>query len=150
MVASGPQEPGTGEPLSRIEREVLEILEKTEQEKPPVTDMVRWKASRRQRQLKQQVLRLLRELRQRLTPGVIFMFGITFAILAIAMRHGAPLPARVAAFLALGCLVAPFIIVLRRPVNKGPVKTWRGRDISLSPEEPSPVDALRRWWKTRR
>ena len=59
MVTSDPEGPKKQEPLSRVEREVLEILEQSESDKPPVTDMMRWKAEqqKRERQLQLQSLR---------------------------------------------------------------------------------------------
>ena len=56
MVTSDPEEPKQREPLTRIEREVLEILERTDSDKPPVTDLVRWKAQSQRRQRRAVVL----------------------------------------------------------------------------------------------
>ena len=149
MVSSGPQEPKPKEPLSRIEREVLEILERTDQEKPPVTDMMRWKAQSQRRQRKQQVSATLVRMRQRITPGVIFAFGIALTLTALFARHGSPLLARGSAILALVCLIVPFVMAMRRPQSPTGVKTWRGKDMTYGGDYQSPIDSIKRWWRSR-
>ena len=149
MVSSGPQEPKPKEPLSRIEREVLEILERTDQDKPPVTDMMRWKARSQRRQRKQQISATLDHARQRITPGVIFVLGIALTLIAIFARHSSPLLARGSAILALACLIIPFVMAIRRPKSPTGVKSWRGKDMSFGQDYESPIDSIKRWWKSR-
>jgi hypothetical protein len=149
VVASGPQEPKPKEPLSRIEREVLEILEKSDQEKPPVTDMMRWKAQSQRRQRTQQLATGLHHARERLTPGMVFILGLALTVLAIVVRHGSPSIARITAILALICLIVPFLMVLRRPKSPTGVKSWRGKEMTEDREFESPIVTIKRWWHSR-
>jgi hypothetical protein len=149
VVSSGPQEPKPKEPLSRIEREVLEILEKSDQEKPPVTDMMRWKAQSQRRQRKQQLSTVLLHARQGLTPGIIFILGLVLTVLAIVVRHGSPAVGRTMAILALVCLIVPFLMVMRRPKSPTGVKTWRGKEMTEDREFESPIVTIKRWWNSR-
>lgn len=149
MVASDPEGPKQQEPLSRIEREVLEILERSESEKPPVTDLVRWKAEQQRRQHEVQARRLGDQIRERATPGMLLLFGLLLAVMVFVFRHSSPGLARVAAIAALICLIAPFIIGFRRPSQPAGPKKWRGREVALGDDEPSPIDQLKRWWRDR-
>jgi hypothetical protein len=149
VVASGPQEPKPKEPLSRIEREVLEILEKSDQEKPPVTDMMRWKAQSQRRQRKQQLATGVHHARERLTPGMIFILGLALTVMAIVVRHGSPTVARTMAILALVCLIVPFLMVVRRPKSPTGVKTWRGKEMIEDRDFESPIVTIKRWWNSR-
>ncbi|MCC6705554.1 MAG: hypothetical protein IT334_11795 [Thermomicrobiales bacterium] len=151
MVTSDPEGPKQQEPLSRIEREVLEILEQTEGEKPPVTDLVRWKAERQRRERQLQLQSLGGQLRERFTPGLLLVFGILLGIMAYVSRHTSEFVSRSFAVAALICLILPFIIHWRTPkgISSGP-KTWRGRDIEIERRGANPIDEIKRWWNQRR
>ena len=149
MVTSDPEEPKQREPLSRIEREVLEILERTDSDKPPVTDLVKWKAQSQRRQRQQQASHIAQQLRERLTPGILLLMGVVLSVLALIFRHGTPEVARLFAIAALVCLIVPFIMVFRRPAEPTGPKRWRGRDMVLESRGESPIEAIRRWWKRR-
>jgi hypothetical protein len=149
MVTSDPEEPKQREPLSRIEREVLEILERADSDKPPVTDLVKWKAQSQRRQRQQQVSSVVGGLRNRLTPGILLIMGVVLAVMALIARHSTPGLARFAAIAALICLIVPFIMVFRRPAQPTGPKRWRGRDMVLDSRDDSPIDAIRRWWRSR-
>jgi len=149
MVTSDPEEPKQREPLSRIEREVLEILERTDSDKPPVTDLVKWKAQSQRRQRQQQMSSIAHQLRERLTPGILLLLGVVLSVLALVFRHGTPEVARIFAIAALVCLIVPFIMVFRRPAQPTGPKRWRGRDMVLESHGESPIEAIRRWWKRR-
>lgn len=149
MVTSDPEEPKQREPLSRIEREVLEILERTDNEKPPVTDLVKWKAQSQRRQRQQQVGEVMHGLRDRLTPGILLVLGVVLSVVALVARHSTPGLARFAAIAAVICLIVPFIMVFRRPEQPTGPKRWRGRDMVIHNREDSPIEAIRRWWRSR-
>ncbi len=149
MVTSDPEEPKQREPMSRIEREVLEILERTDGDKPPVTDLMKWKAQSQRRQRQQQAHAVLHQLRDRLTPGMLLLIGVVLSVLALVFRHGTPEVARIGAIAALVCLIVPFIMVFRRPAQPTGPKRWRGRDMVVGGQGESPIEALRRWWKSR-
>jgi hypothetical protein len=149
MVTSDPEEPKQREPLTRIEREVLEILERTDSDKPPVTDLVRWKAQSQRRQRQQQFSSIAQGTRERLTPGILLILGVVLSVMALIARHSTPGLARFAAIAALVCLIVPFIMVFRRPTQPTGPKKWRGRDMVLESRDGSPIDAIRRWWRNR-
>lgn len=151
MVTSEPEGPKQQEPLSRIEREVLEILEQTETETPPVTDMVRWKADRQRQQRQVQIQHILARLQERFTPGLLLVFGILLAIMAYASRHSSAFVSRGFAIAALLCLILPFILHWRRPqeLSSGP-KRWRGKDFEIEQRSVNPIDEIKRWWNQRR
>jgi hypothetical protein len=151
MVTSDPEEPKQREPLSRIEREVLEILERADSDKPPVTDLVKWKAASQRRQRQRQVRSVFQRAQERLTPGILLLMGVVLSVMALIARHSSVTPglARVAAIAALVCLIVPFIMVFRRPSQPTGPKRWRGRDMVLEGRDESPIDAIRRWWKSR-
>ena len=152
MVTSEPEGPKQKEPLSRIEREILEILEQSDSEKPPVTDLVRWKAEQQRRERQLQLQSLRGQIAERMTPGMLLLFGVLLAVMAYLSRQVSSFMSRGFAIAALICLIAPFVLNWRRPSNV-PVapKRWRGQDIvpDSNPLLP-PVDELRRWWRNRR
>ena len=151
MVTSDPEGPKKQEPLSRVEREVLEILEQSEGDKPPVTDMMRWKAEQQKRERQMQLQSLRASLAERMTPSILLIFGVLLAIMASASRHVSSFMSRGFAIAALVCLVLPFIMHWRRPntLESGP-KRWRGRDITFNQPPANPIDELKRWWRNRR
>jgi hypothetical protein len=149
MVTSDPEEPKQREPLSRIEREVLEILERSDGDKPPVTDLMKWKAQSQRRHRQQQASAILQGVRVRLTPGILLILGVVLSVMALIARHSTPGLARFAAIAALICLIVPFIMVFRRPAQPTGPKKWRGRDMVLESREGSPIEAIKRWWRNR-
>jgi hypothetical protein len=146
MVASDPHDK---EPRSRVEREVLEILEKAEREPPPITDLALWRAQSAGRRRKAQARAAVATLRGRLTPGIVLLLGLGFAFLAFSTRHGTPGVSRLFALLALVCLIAPFIMAWRRPAPPPTMQRWRGRDIALGQNPDDPLERVRRWWRSR-
>ena len=150
MVMSDQEGPKKQEPLSRIEREVLEILEQSDSEKPPVTDMMRWKAEQQRRERSAQVRGSWELLKERMTPGMLLIFGVLLAILSFVMRHSSEFVSRGFAVAALVCLILPFIINWRNRgnIDQGP-KQWRGRDVVFEEPLRNPLDELKRWWRNR-
>lgn len=148
MVASDPEDK---RPRSRVEREVIEILEQAEREPPPITDLAKWRAMSAGRRRKAQLRAALPALRQRLTPGIVLVLGIAMAVIAFSTRHGSPTVSRAFAFLALAGLVAPFIMAYRRSAaGPGPtVKRWRGEDVRFGNAPEDPLERVRRWWRSR-
>jgi hypothetical protein len=152
VVTSDPEGSKPKEPLTRVEREILEILEQSESEKPPVTDLVRWKAEQQRRERKLQLQSLRGQIAERMTPGMLLIFGVLLAVMAFMSRHVSSFLWRGFAIAALICLILPFILNWRRPndIAAGP-KRWRGQDIVPDSKPLLPaVDELKRWWKNRR
>jgi hypothetical protein len=134
---------------SRVEREVLEILEKAEREQPPITDLAKWRAVNEGRKRRAQIAALSQTVRQRLTPGIILVMGIALAVIAFATRHGQPGVSRVFALAAIICIVLPFIMGFRKPAPDASIKRWRGRDLHPTGGPDTPVESLKRWWRSR-
>ncbi len=150
MVMSDPEGPKKQEPLSRVEREVLEILEQSDSDKPLVTDMMRWKAAQERRERSMQVRGAWSTLQERLTPGMLLLFGVLLAVFSYVSRHSSPFVSRGFAIAALICLILPFILHWRNrgSIESGP-KRWRGKDIDLHERPETPLDDLKRWWRNR-
>lgn len=125
---------------SRLEDEVLEILDRTDLEPGRV---IKFK-SRAQRERAQRT----RQLRDRL--GAVRLSGtewliaaVVLAILAMIVNHSSPLLAKILGLGCIGCLVMIYVVAFRQP--KGPTtKRWRGKDIDTRPPSENP---FRGWTK---
>jgi hypothetical protein len=151
VVASDPEGPKKQEPLSRIEREVLEILEQSEANPPPVTDLMRWKAEQQRLQRQAQIRSIRDQIAERMTPGMLLIFGVLLAIMAYAARHTSAFVSRGFAIAALVCLILPFVMNWRKPgqMASGP-KRWRGKDVVFDQPPANPIEEIKRWWRNRR
>jgi len=150
MVTSDPEEPKQQqEPLTRIEREVLEILERTESERPPVTDLVKWKAQNQRRKSQQQLGLASQRLRQFLTPTTLLIFGVALALIAVFLLDASHGYGRILSIAAIVLIIIPFGMAFRRPSRSNDVKRWRGQDIVMNDRPESPVTVVKRWWKNR-
>lgn len=150
MVTSDPEEPKQQqEPLTRIEREILEILEKTDSERPPVTDLVKWKAQHQRRRSQQQLSLATDRVRKMLTPGILLIVGVMLSLIAVFALDSSTTFGRIASIAAISLIIIPFGMAFRRPSGPNQVKRWRGRDIVLNERQESPITAGRRWWKNR-
>lgn len=150
MVTSDPEEPRQQqEPLTRIEREVLEILERTEGERPPVTDLVKWKAQNQRRRSQQQLSLAGQRVRQLLTPGILLVFGVALSLIAVFALDSSSGFGRIVSIAAIALIIVPFGMAFRRPSRPNDVKRWRGQDIVLNDQSESPITSVKRWWKNR-
>jgi hypothetical protein len=150
MVTSDPGEPKQQqEPLTRIEREVLEILERTETERPPVTDLVKWKAQHQRRRSQQQLSMAGQRLRQILSPGMLLVCGVVLSLIAVFALDSSSGFGRIVSIAAIALIIIPFGMAFRRPNRPSDVKRWRGQDMVLNDQGESPVTAVKRWWKNR-
>ncbi len=127
-------------PRTRLEDEVLEILERTDREPGRV---IKFK-SRAERERAQRTRQLRNRLSNVRLSGTEWLIGsVVFAILAIIVHHSSPLLAKILALACVGCLVMIYVVSFRQP--KGPnVKRWRGRDIDIRPPGENP---FRTWTK---
>lgn len=151
MVTSDPEEPKQRhEPLSRIEREVLEILERSDEERPPVTDMVKWRAQQQRRKSQQQLGQAAQRLRGFLSPGVILIFGVALALVAVFAFDSSHGIGRFVSIAAILLILVPIGMAFRRPSRPNEVKRWRGQDMVLSDRPGSPITAIKDWWKNRK
>lgn len=129
---------------TKVEEEIIQILDRMENEppktRPPHLRLVHSSRSAPRRR------RLSMPSLPALSPGITLALVFGFAFVAL-MTSG--LIQIIATILSLGCFV---LLLARRgrPGGSGSSiqgsKTWRGRDISLSPDNGEPIgDRLRDW-----
>jgi Flp pilus assembly protein TadB len=151
MVTSDPEEPKQQqEPLTRIEREVLEILERSEEERPPVTDLVKWRAQHQRRKSQQQLSQAAQRLRGFLSPGVLLIFGVALALVAVFALDSSHGIGRLVSVGAIVLILVPIGMAFRRPSRPNDVKRWRGQDMVLRDRGESPITAIKQWWQNRK
>ena len=126
-------------PRSRLEDEVLEILVRADQP-TSLRDHVRRKAQQRRRTQ----LTALSQSVPRLTtagPGTFLVACLMLAFLAMLVRDSSAL---LATLLGMASAASLVMVWVRRygAAGSSNVKTWRGRDIDLSPP-PAWVESLR-------
>ena len=140
MATQDDQPPREGR-RSRLEDEVLEILHRTD--KPAsFGDHLRRKAARRRRQRLGSWGRSLSGFGRGVGAGTLLIGCFALAFLAAMVRDTSALLANLLALASLLLLVWPIVDRYRRP-DRGNVKTWRGRDLDLSPPPPAWIGSLR-------
>jgi hypothetical protein len=123
---------------SRLEAEIAEILERTEQP-ASLTEHVRRKATVRPPHRPRPTSAPSLPSLQSLGPGSFLIGSLLFAALGAAIQGVSPL---LATLLALASFVSFVMIWVRRaPPGINRTKTWRGRD--LEPDSPPWVRSLR-------
>ncbi|HEV2107523.1 MAG TPA: hypothetical protein VGR16_04620 [Thermomicrobiales bacterium] len=124
---------------SRLEDEVLEILQKSDR---PIsfTDHVRRKAAQRHHARPSRPAFSLGG--SRWAPLAPFAAAFALAFLGLSLRDTSELLANVLALLSVAMLFLPFIMRARARTDKN-VKRWRGRDINLNPPRDDWFSAIR-------
>lgn len=138
---------------TKVEEEVLEILDRLEHEEPATSrPNLRLVSSR---PAKPQRRRRLRLPSMRQFPSWSYMAGsFALAFTAVMVRDSSDVGALALAIASALCFFAP--LAFRRPSTSsgfGPshTKEWRGRDISFGPSpHDSPGERARRWLDNRR
>ncbi len=137
--ANGDPQPPPGRP-SRLEAEIAEILERTEQQPPAsLTDHVRRKTAARPPQ-RPAVTPSLPSLHS-LGPGSFLIGALLFAALGAAIHGASPLLATLLAIVS--CVSFAMVWVRRAPPGMNRTKTWRGRDLDFGPGSPPWVKSVR-------
>jgi len=144
---------------SKVEEEVIQILDRLESEKPaPTRPNLRLVETGRSRKQPSRRPRLKRSMSLSAIsagrPWIWIAGAIGFAFLAILVRDTSQNLAFALALASVAAFFAP-IFVTRRPSGPaGPgaeVKQWRGRDIVVEPPSgPSPAERVSRWLQDRR
>jgi hypothetical protein len=132
-----------GRPYSRLESEVLEILERSD--KPiSFSDHVRRKVARERRERLMRATGSLRQVRGQAGPGTFLVASIGLAIVAFLLQDASGLLAYLLALASVVCLFWPIVQSLRRPAGSSN-RRWRGRDMDYTPppEPPRWVQNLR-------
>ena len=135
--------PPPPKPRSRLEDEVLEILARADQ---PVSlsDHVRRKMWRQRRAQARRAASGVANPFQRLGSGTLLLGSLAVAFIANLVRPSSSLVATLLALVSVALLLSLYFVRHRGPGRQN-IKTWRGRDIDLSP----PQQPLGEWWRER-
>ena len=125
-----------GRPYSRVEAEVLEILQRTDR---PVSlsEHVRRKAARARRERLARATWQLRRAPAEAGPGAFLVPCVGFAPGAYLVRDVSALLANVLVLASVVCLFWPIVARLRQPAGS-PSRRWRGRDMDFRPPPEPP------------
>lgn len=141
--------PGDNSAKSRLEREIEEILEKTEREHPlpPPTPIRPPKTRSRLQGLRERVgsvdaKRLGGPIRQMLEGASLFL-ALMLGIVAMLLGDLSPFLATIVAIAAVVALFWP--VVARRGAPTPTEKVWRGRVIESRPPTSNPIAQVRAW-----
>lgn len=145
--------PGDKSAKTRLEREIEEILEKSEREHPlpPPTPIRRSRARRPLREVgtrlqSADVRRLAGPLRQMLEGASIFL-ALILGIVAVLLGNLSPFLATIVAVAAVVALFWP--VITRRGAPDPGEKMWRGRVIESRTASSDPLAQVRAWLRRR-
>jgi hypothetical protein len=77
------------------------------------------------------------------------VLALVIAFVAVLVSDASPLLARLLVFAAVGSFLVPIVRSFQKPSTPRQQKMWRGRVIDIEPQQPSPLDQVRAWWKNR-
>ena len=117
-------------PRSRLEAEVLEILQRTDTEPSQIVKF-RSKAQRTRAARLQQFENRVRSIR--LTSLHWLVGCVLLAVLSTIVDNSSPSLGKLLALGSIGCLIWVFVRSYRTPKESISTKRWRGRDIDFSP-----------------
>jgi hypothetical protein len=125
---------------TRLEREILEILERTDTTATPVDDL---QAAVRRRSASARG-RMRQVSKPALSPDILRLGGaLLFAVGAAAVSE---LSRLLATLLAIASLILFFSLWARMgPSSAGGPQRWRGQDLRDPPRPPIDIDRLRTW-----
>lgn len=130
---SGGDEPR--QPTSRLEREVAEILERSEKQPISFTDEVRRRTSARRAMTPTTPSPSvsLQSRFERLGAGRYLILAIAAAILAFVVSDASPLLANILAIVCVAAIFIPVIQRFRQPDSPSSTM-WRGQDLARGPD----------------
>ena len=130
---SGGDEPRP--PTSRLEREVAEILERSDKQPISFTDEVRRRASTRRAStpVAAPPAVSLHSRFERLGAGRYLIVAIVAAILAFVVSDVSPLLANILAIVCVAAIFIPVVQRFRQPDSPSSTM-WRGQDLSRGPD----------------
>ena len=141
MNAQDDEPRSTPGPRSRLEDEVLEILNRAD--KPTsISDHVRRKTQRQRQQRLPSSVNRVSSWRAGLDANSFLIGFVVAALLAGFLRDSSALLARLFAIVGIVCLLAPIVLRFKSP-RQPTIKQWRGRSIDLSPQGPEWMNSLR-------
>jgi len=130
-------------PTTRLEREVAEILERSEKQPISFTDEVRRRANARRAAAPVAPSRgmTLQSRFERLGSGRYLLLAIAAAILAFVVSDFSPLLANGLAIVCVAAIFIPVVQRFRQPDS--PASTmWRGQDLSQSASRPAGLERI--------
>lgn len=133
MANDGPSD--GDKPRSRLEDEVIEILQRTD--KPP-SNVIKFQSrvQRQRRQARHKTASLTQSVQ--ITGMTLLLASLALAIAGVWVDVASPLLARVCGLASAACLIGIYVLWFRRPKQQG-IKQWRGRDIDFSPSPSRPA-----------
>lgn len=144
MVTQLPPPPENNDPprRSRLEEEVLEILEQTDR---PISfaERVRARAERERMQRRARLRTRLTSGLTEITPGMMLLGAVVAGVLAWWVADFSGLLARLFAILCVALIIGPIIMQFRRPSGPTSSKRWRGRDMNAGIGQPDWYNDLR-------
>ncbi len=130
-------------PTSRLEREVAEILERSEKQPISFTDEVRRRANARRPvapDVRSQGTNLQSRFEQ-LGSGRYLIVAIVAAILAFIVSDYSPLLANILAIVCVAAIFIPVVQRFRQPDSLSSTM-WRGQDLSRSASRPAGLERI--------
>lgn len=145
MTASPPVSPQDGgEPKSRLDRELEEILSRNDNilHLPPPPKVKSQRKPLPRPALSPRVTRFIS------TPMVS---ALLIALVAYLVKDISQVVANVLCFLAVACIIWPVVQRMRHSQQAPDAKMWRGQTYQTGPlAEPTLFDSLRVWWDSRK
>lgn len=121
-------------PASRLEREVAEILERSEKQPISFVDEVQRRANaRRDTPIVQPRSSNAQERFERLGSGRYLILAVVAGILAFVVGDFSPLLANILAIICVAAIFVPVVQRFRQPESPS-TTMWRGRDLSRGPD----------------
>lgn len=136
---------------TRLDRELEEILQASERERPlPRPPKIKAEPVVQRASMKEVFDRIPPPVRRYL--GVPIFQAVGLGILAVIVDSFSPLLAAILCIAAVVCIMIPVIQRFRTPPQAPGAKMWRGRvvDFSPPPVTTSPWETIRRWLSGRR
>jgi len=130
-------------PTTRLEREVAEILERSEKQPISFTDEVRRRAKARPTVVPVIPSRVtsLRSRFEQLGSGRYLVLAIVAAILAFVVSDFSPLLANILAIVCVAAIFIPVVQRFRQP-DAPDSMMWRGQDLSRSASRPAGLERI--------
>ena len=122
-------------PTSRLEREVAEILERSEKQPISFSDEVRRRANARRAAgpVSPPAAAGLQSRFERLGAGRYLIVAIVAAVLAFVVSDFSPLLANILAIVCVAAIFVPVVQRFRQPDSSSSTM-WRGQDLSRGPD----------------
>ncbi len=122
-------------PTSRLEREVAEILERSEKQPISFTDEVRRRATARRAAapIAPSPSVGLQSRFERLGAGRYLILAVVAAVFAFVVSDFSPLLANIFAIVCVAAIFVPVVQRFRQPDSPS-TKMWRGQDLSRGPD----------------